>query len=249
MRFPVGCSVARECARCARAQTESGARPAPTRSSFNARRAAASSDSACANWPRARTTSCSRYFRKTSASLFKATSAASRLVAAEIRRCLYRSKSASARCSWSLVIGRVVSSCWRLPRNRMTRRSEAVVIATKVQPAMADCPKNAPTAAIPHATTTPPRPLLAGLHRSWANATARRSGGSPSAVGTRQSTGPSMACLGWPGRVFSVILLLLAPLTFLSYLNHADELRCIRCPLRGDIRMRGDIRTAARNHE
>ena len=153
----MGRSVARECARCARAQPESGASPAPTRSSFNARRAAASSDSACANWPRARTTSCSRYFRKTSASLFKATSAASRLVAAEIRRCLYRSKSASARCSWSLVIGRVVSSCWRLPRNRMTRRSEAVVIATKVQPAMADCPKNAPTAAIPHATTTPPQ--------------------------------------------------------------------------------------------
>ena len=37
------------------------------------------------------------------------------------------------------------------------------------------------------------------------------------------STGPVMAWLGWSGRVFNVILLLLAPLTFLSYLNHADS--------------------------
>jgi hypothetical protein len=37
------------------------------------------------------------------------------------------------------------------------------------------------------------------------------------------STGPVMAWLGWSGRVFSMILLLLAPLTFLSYLNHADS--------------------------
>jgi hypothetical protein len=37
------------------------------------------------------------------------------------------------------------------------------------------------------------------------------------------STGPVMAWLGWSGRVFSAILLLLAPLTFLSYLNHADS--------------------------
>ncbi|MET4639874.1 hypothetical protein [Mycetocola sp. 2940] len=37
------------------------------------------------------------------------------------------------------------------------------------------------------------------------------------------STGPAMTWLGWTGRVFSTILLLLAPLTFLSYLNHADS--------------------------
>lgn len=37
------------------------------------------------------------------------------------------------------------------------------------------------------------------------------------------STGPVMAWLGWTGRLFSAILLLLAPLTFLSYLNHADS--------------------------
>jgi hypothetical protein len=37
------------------------------------------------------------------------------------------------------------------------------------------------------------------------------------------STGPVMAWLGWAGRLFSAILLLLAPLTFLSYLNHADS--------------------------
>jgi len=37
------------------------------------------------------------------------------------------------------------------------------------------------------------------------------------------STGPVMARLGWTGRLFSAILLLLAPLTFFSYLNHADS--------------------------
>ena len=37
------------------------------------------------------------------------------------------------------------------------------------------------------------------------------------------STGPVMAWLGWPGRLFSAILLLLAPLTLLSYLNHTDS--------------------------
>jgi hypothetical protein len=37
------------------------------------------------------------------------------------------------------------------------------------------------------------------------------------------STGPVMAWMGWSGRLFSAILLLLAPLTFLSYLNHADD--------------------------
>jgi hypothetical protein len=37
------------------------------------------------------------------------------------------------------------------------------------------------------------------------------------------STGPVMAWLGWSGRLFSAILLLLAPLAFLSYLNHADS--------------------------
>lgn len=37
------------------------------------------------------------------------------------------------------------------------------------------------------------------------------------------STGPVMAWLGWTGRLFSAILLLLAPLTFLSYLNHGDS--------------------------
>ncbi|MGC5224737.1 hypothetical protein ACPW96_19400 [Micromonospora sp. DT81.3] len=37
------------------------------------------------------------------------------------------------------------------------------------------------------------------------------------------STGPVMAWLGWSGRVFSAMLLLLAPLAFLSYLNRADS--------------------------
>ena len=37
------------------------------------------------------------------------------------------------------------------------------------------------------------------------------------------STGPVMAWLGWTGRLFNAILLLLAPLTFLSYLNHAES--------------------------
>jgi hypothetical protein len=36
------------------------------------------------------------------------------------------------------------------------------------------------------------------------------------------ATGPVLTWLGWTGRVFSVILLLLAPLTLLSYLNHPE---------------------------
>ena len=37
------------------------------------------------------------------------------------------------------------------------------------------------------------------------------------------STGPVMAWLGWMGRLFSAILLVLAPLTLVSYLNHGDS--------------------------
>ena len=36
------------------------------------------------------------------------------------------------------------------------------------------------------------------------------------------ATGPVLTWLGWTGRVFSAILLLLAPLTLLSYLNHPE---------------------------